>query len=370
MNTKKIKLFYIFCLLFFCIQMSAAINGPFLWDIDNIQQLKNKGRGNAEFMNWVNAANTFVKTAGPTVMDKPKTWSGDKHNYETVAPYYWPDPNNPQGKYIVLDGKMNPDYNLYDRNRLDELAVRCKTLAIAYYLTGDTSYSTAWLRDMNRWFVDKATKMYPQFDYAQIIPTHTSMGVPGGIIEAYVFTDVVDGILLMDSLGVLSTKVSKAYKKWFKSFVKWMNVSYDGALRFKNTDNIGTAYDVLLYSLSIYTNNTKQCDEIERSFANLRLYSQIEQSGAQTQELQRTLSVKYSIYNLSHIIDLCTMSQKRGKDIYGENKKLIDNAYSFLKDIVDRRDNRKYKESGDWKEYDKEIKTESSRLKNIILPKI
>src|SRR5207302_521491 len=51
-------------------------------------------------------------TAGPwAVTDKTQVPpSGDKHDYLSQAPYWWPNPNTPDGcPYIRKDGQRNPD---------------------------------------------------------------------------------------------------------------------------------------------------------------------------------------------------------------------------------------------------------------------
>ena len=35
--------------------------------------------------------------------------SGDPHDYYSEAPYWWPDPNNPGGRFIRRDGEFYPD---------------------------------------------------------------------------------------------------------------------------------------------------------------------------------------------------------------------------------------------------------------------
>ena len=47
----------------------------------------------------------------PSVMDKGVTPpSGDKHDYMSQAPYWWPDPTKPDGSpYIRKDGERNPE---------------------------------------------------------------------------------------------------------------------------------------------------------------------------------------------------------------------------------------------------------------------
>ena len=46
-----------------------------------------------------------------SVVDKNLTpSSGDKHDFMSVAPYWWPNPNTPNGlPYVRRDGEVNPE---------------------------------------------------------------------------------------------------------------------------------------------------------------------------------------------------------------------------------------------------------------------
>ena len=80
-------------------------------------------------------------TAGPfSVMDKSVVPpSGDKHDYMTQAPYWWPDPKKPDGlPYIRRDGERNPELDrLPDHTAMDRMASAVTTLALAAYLGND-----------------------------------------------------------------------------------------------------------------------------------------------------------------------------------------------------------------------------------------
>src|SRR6478609_4672971 len=82
---------------------------------------------------------------GPvSVMEKTNTPpSGDKHDYMSLAPYYWPDPSKPDGlPYIRKDGQTNPEVKDYkDKDYLPRLCGHVETLALAYFLSDDTRYA-------------------------------------------------------------------------------------------------------------------------------------------------------------------------------------------------------------------------------------
>jgi hypothetical protein len=69
--------------------------------------------------------------------------SGDKHDYMSIAPYFWPDPAKPDGlPYIRRDGEVNPERH----NRNTDAAAfsatfgNVQTLALAYYFTDKPEY--------------------------------------------------------------------------------------------------------------------------------------------------------------------------------------------------------------------------------------
>ena len=97
--------------------------------------------------------------------------SGDKHDYMSVAPYWWPDPTKTDGlPYINKDGQINPEVNrVTDKNYMELMSNQAQTLALAYYFTRDERYAKHAAKLLKTWFLDKRTRMNPHLDYAQAI---------------------------------------------------------------------------------------------------------------------------------------------------------------------------------------------------------
>ncbi len=59
----------------------------------------------------VEEAKEALRVPPPSVMDKSRTPpSGDKHDYLSVGPYWWPNPASSNGlPYIRHDGEVNPE---------------------------------------------------------------------------------------------------------------------------------------------------------------------------------------------------------------------------------------------------------------------
>src|SRR5205823_5135645 len=110
--------------------------------------------------------------AGPSysVVNKSSTPpSGDKHDYMSLSPYWWPDPSKPDGKpYIRKDGQVNPERLKYDQPTMVAFADAVETLADAYYFSGDEKYAAKCAQLIRVWYFDDETKMNPNCRYGQI----------------------------------------------------------------------------------------------------------------------------------------------------------------------------------------------------------
>src|SRR6476660_8559621 len=89
--------------------------------------------------------------------------SGDKHDYFSLSPYWWPDSTKPNGlPYIRRDGVTNPESKRdLDQPRVAEMGANVQTLALAYYFSGDERYAKRAAAQVRAWFLDTATKMNP-----------------------------------------------------------------------------------------------------------------------------------------------------------------------------------------------------------------
>jgi len=248
------------------------------------------------------------------VMKEKTPPSGDKHDYMSQARYYWPDPTKPDGKpYISRDGESNPELEKLDRNRLGNMANSVTTLSLAYYFSSDEKYARKATELIRIWFFNKATRMNPNLNYAQVIPgVDSDRGRCYGVIDTYSFVDMLDAVQLLTSSQSFTSKDNKQLKEWFGKFLQWILTSKQGQEEGQQKNNHSTAHDAQVIAFAMYTGNKKVAEDFLREFPAKRIYSQIEPDGKQPQELRRTLAFGYSQFNLTHMIDVFLMGQKLG----------------------------------------------------------
>ncbi len=101
--------------------------------------------------------------------------SGDRRDYWHPAPYWWPNPDSPDGlPYIQRDGQRRPGTNLYepgseefDRSNLQRVLEGATVCALAWRATGKQPYADHGAALIRRWFVDPESRMNPHLEFAQ-----------------------------------------------------------------------------------------------------------------------------------------------------------------------------------------------------------
>ena len=170
-------------------------------------------------------------SAGPfSVMQKNSTPpSGDKHDYMSLAPYFWPNPNTPDHlPYVRRDGERNPQIKqISDHENMSKMCSAARSLALGYYLTRNEDYAARAALLLRTWFLDPKTQMNPNLEFAQAIRgVNTGRGI--GIIETHGLTEVVDAVGLLEGSRNLSASDDVGLCRWFRSFLKWLQTTKYG----------------------------------------------------------------------------------------------------------------------------------------------
>jgi hypothetical protein len=252
-----------------------------------------------------------------SVMDKTVTPpSGNKHDYMSQAPYWWPDPSKPNGRpYVRRDGERNPEISgIPDHANFDRLMAAVSTLGLAYHLTGREEYAVHAARLLRAWFIAPATAMTPHLEYGQGIPgINEGRGI--GIIETRALPDMLDGVVLISKSGAWKLADANSLHAWMAAYLRWLTTSNHGLEEAKNGNNHETWYDVQVAGLALFIGNE---DLARRTLegSRARIPRQIERDGRQPRELERTRSWDYSIFNLRAFFDLATLGHRAGVDLW------------------------------------------------------
>ncbi len=268
-------------------------------------------------------ADKALATKPASVMDKRSIpVSGDRHDYVSLARYWWPDPANPKGPYVRRDGDTNPDVesNRFDRTALSRMAREADTLALAYYYSGEAKYAAGAARVVRTWFLDSATAMNPGLDYAQAVPG-VSNGRPEGVLDGAAFIGVIDAVGLIAPSGALTAAENAALENWFGRHLDWMLKSANGKSEGAKRNNHGLWYDAQVARFALFARRPEVAQRIVEAFPKARLARQVDANGALPEELTRTRSFHYSLYALDAAYGVADSAACLGVDLFDTEEK-------------------------------------------------
>lgn len=344
---------------------------PIIWNGESMAFAK---RFNSEAKKLVirDAEKELVKTI-TTVVDKPMTpASGDKHDYMSMGRYWWPNPDTKDGlPYIRKDGVSNPELEKLDRVPLAHMTRGVKILSLAYYLTDEEKYADKAIEHLKRWFINKNSKMNPNMNFGQTIPgRNEGKGRGEGVLDTYSFVEMLEGVELLKKSRNYDKKTQQALKAWFEEYLNWLHTSEIGKEEFEAKNNHGTAFDVQVARFAAFVGNEVMAKKIINEFAERRLFTQIEPNGAQPLELARTTAFGYSVFNLSHIIDMCRIAKSYDIELFNvesSDGRSIKKAFDFLVPYVGKTvSDFPYKQIRDWDKVQKELCWELLRADKLI----
>jgi hypothetical protein len=304
--------------------MVLAAEGPLIFTSDgaDLARAKQKARAgedaSREVVDDIRKDADKALSAGPlSVVDEDATPpSGDKHDYMSLSPYWWPDPSKPDGKpYIRKDGEFNPEREKYDLPRMEAMADAVGNLAMAYYFTEDEKYAAKAASLMRAWFFDPATRMNPNMKYAQFRPGYDDLR-PAGIIESNRLRKVVDADGLLAGSKSWSADDSKKLKAWFRALLTYLEESEQGKNEQQAPNNHGTWYGVQTATYALYLGDNDLAKKLILRHGRDRIASQIEPDGRQPHELERTNGYDYSRFNVLAHQDLAMLGERVDIDLW------------------------------------------------------
>jgi hypothetical protein len=234
----------------------------------------------------------IMKDSIKTVVNKSDIYveGEDKHNYVSLAPYFWPDAT-PNLKYINRDGFRNPEiYQITDKANFNKSMNDILLLSLVYKMTKIKKYGDFAIDIITKWFIDKETKMNPHLTYAQMIKNSNQISNFRYIVDLYKIINLLDSLYFLDD--ILNCETKKNINMWLSDMLEWILKN----MHQKNYNNIMSIYHMLIIYFSLQTGNDWKLNK--NIDPHILSSHQIDPNGEQKYEINRKDSLHYSIYNL------------------------------------------------------------------------
>lgn len=227
-----------------------------------------------------------------TASHSPRS-TGGIHDFFSEGDYWWPDPQNPDGPYIQRDGMSNPDNFVEHRRAMIRLSLIVPALAAAYQITHRQEYAKHAARHLRAWFVDDATRMNPNLQYAQAIQGRFT-GRGTGIIDTLHLVEVARAA----SRVPMPAADRDGVNRWFAAYLQWMNTHPYGIAERDAKNNHGTCWVMQVAAFSELTGDKRFTANCRERFQTVLIPNQEAPDGSFPEELRRTKPYGYSIFNL------------------------------------------------------------------------
>ena len=290
----------------------------------------------AAYKKLISAANkVLTKEPNPVVNKTTVPPSGNKHDYISIAPYFWPDSTKPNGlPWLAKDGQVNPltRGDNTDQVRMHDLWDALHHLSLAYYFSKDVKYANKAKDLIKVWFIDEATKVNPHINYGQSVPGGVE-GRPLGVIEWDGISRLVSTMQLLDRDKLLLIPFKNSVDKWLSDYTNWLRTSKIGLEEDAQAQNHGNWYDFQVVGLLRYLGRNQEAKEKVEA-AKTRIASQIQPDGSMPLELRRTKSVYYCEMNLRALTFVTEMGRTLGVDLWAyqtPDGRSIKKAFDYLR---------------------------------------
>lgn len=250
--------------------------------------------------------------------------SGDRQDYWHPAPYWWPNPDTPDGlPYVHRDGERRPGTELYepgseefDRSNLQRTLEGATVCALAWSATGEQAYADHGATLIRRWFIDPETRMNPHLRFAQArMGSNDNQGNRFGIIEMRDLHILLDAARLLGRAGALGAAELGALRDWLAAYRAWLIGSEQGVAECASRNNHGTYFDLQLTAIDAYLGETASLNATLRR-CRVRINMQFDPDGSQPHELRRPTSLHYCCFNLQGWVSLATIAGRCGEDVW------------------------------------------------------
>jgi hypothetical protein len=244
------------------------------------------------------AAETYLHELPRTIVSATAARSaGGPHDYFSEADYFWPSPENPSGPYINRDGQSNPGNFNNHRLLLIRLSIQMPALAAAWMLTRRRDFAEHAVAHLRAWFIEPATRMNPNLQYAQAVHG-VATGRSWGIIDTLHLVEVARAAIVLREGGVLTGADWQGVTHWFAEYLDWMQNSEPGRKERDAKNNHGSCWLLQAAEFALLAGKDDLLPEFRDRFKSILIPTQLAANGSFPLELERTKPYGYSLFNL------------------------------------------------------------------------
>ncbi|KAG8731901.1 hypothetical protein FRC10_001365 [Ceratobasidium sp. 414] len=222
--------------------------------------------------------------------------------------------------YYNRDGLFNPDVReVNDTGIFQAMSDSVFFNAMAWVITNDNTYASNAAAEIKTWFIDNATAMNPNLNYAQLQRgPGKQLGQHTGVLDLKCMTKLVSGVLMMrnGSAPAWTADLDAGLNSWVTQYLQWLTTAQLSLEEKASTNNHGSFWYNQVAALQILVGDTAGAKSTIQEYFSGIYMNQIAANGDQPLETARTRPYHYRAYNLAAMIVNARLGQFLGFDAW------------------------------------------------------
>ncbi|KAI9228397.1 MAG: alginate lyase-domain-containing protein [Piptocephalis tieghemiana] len=242
--------------------------------------------------------------------------TGDKGDFLSYAPYWWPNPNDPKAAWIKKDGEINPDIlQLTQQSDLSAMTASVRVSVTSGFLNQEdkNGFDHA-AKQLRTWFIDPNTRMNPNANYGQVVRNANPLSWIGrfeAILSVRQLAFIPSAVeLLASGYKGWGAQDMQAIKSWFGKYLNWLiNPPFQPE---ENTgkNNHRTYWACQVVEYQRFLDRHADAESTLATFANTYLPQQVNATGGMPLEMARTRPYHYALFNLDALVYLASFADQ------------------------------------------------------------
>lgn len=242
--------------------------------------------------------------------------AGGPHDFYSEGDYWHPNPDTPDRlPYIRRDGESNTNYFSAHRVAMRDTMLIAAQLAAAYKASGEQRFAQRAIQHLQEFFLDEATRMAPNMNFAQAIPG-ICQGRGIGLIDTLHLVEIGNIVAAVESSDAMTDEIVNGLKVWFREFLNWMLTHEYGIKEMNEHNNHSTAWFVQAAAFASFVGDKECLAFCRKQYRTLLLPNQMHKDGSFPHELARTKPYAYSAFNLNLMCMICELASGEGENLW------------------------------------------------------
>ncbi|MBS8225590.1 glycosyltransferase [Vannielia litorea] len=225
---------------------------------------------------------------------------------------------------------------LSDRVRLGEFIYDATILALAGAAAREGSFSAGGAALVRRWFVEPATRMSPNLNFAELAPGGKAEMPGGRLAELRNLPVLLDAIRLLVRSGAMSPEDKTGFDAWLAEYAGWIRAARDEVPEDRLACEIATGCELQQAAIAAYLSDVETLAQVFRR-SRERLLVQFDAKGRPRGKSRAAKVPEVHLSNLLAWANLATIAEQCGDrlwDFSDGDGPILARAFGAVLDII------------------------------------